>query len=37
MALRLATDFEPMEKDEILAIKEKAMKTSPIFSYPMQG
>lgn len=37
MALRLATDFEPMEKDEILAIKEKAMKTKPIFSYPMQG
>ena len=37
MALRLATDFEPMDKEEILAIKEKAMKTSPIFSYPMQG
>jgi predicted aldo/keto reductase-like oxidoreductase len=37
MALRLATDFEPMDKDEILAIKEKAMQTKPIFSYPMQG
>ena len=37
MALRLATEFEPMDKDEVLAIKEKAMKTSPIFSYPMQG
>lgn len=37
MALRLATEFEPMEEKEILAIKEKAMKTAPIFSYPMQS
>ncbi len=26
-----------MGKKEIAAIKEKAMKTDPIFSYPMQG
>jgi len=37
MALGLATEFEPMDKDEIGAIKEKAMKTDPIFSYPLQG
>jgi len=37
MALGLATEFEPMDKDEILAIKEKAMNTDPIFSYPMHG
>ena len=37
MALGLATEFEPMDKDEIMAIKEKAMKTDPIFSYPMHG
>ena len=36
MALKLATDFEPMDKKEIRAIKEKAMKTEPIFSYPMK-
>ena len=37
MALGLATEFKPMEKEEIVAIKEKAMKTEPIFSYPMHG
>jgi aryl-alcohol dehydrogenase-like predicted oxidoreductase len=37
MALGLAQDFKPMDKDEIGAIKEKAMKTAPIFSYPMKG
>jgi aryl-alcohol dehydrogenase-like predicted oxidoreductase len=37
MALGLATEFTPMDKDEIAAIKEKAMKTDPIFSYPMHG
>jgi aryl-alcohol dehydrogenase-like predicted oxidoreductase len=37
MALRLATEFEPLDQKEIMAIKEKAMKTKPIFSYPMQG
>jgi len=37
MALGLATEFKPMEKEEITAIKEKAMKIEPIFSYPMHG
>lgn len=37
MALGLATEFMPMADSEIKAIKEKAMKTKPIFSYPMQG
>jgi len=37
MALKLATDFEAMDKNEIAAIKEKAMKTEPIFSYPMKA
>lgn len=36
MALGLASDFTPMNKEEIKAIKEKAMKTEPIFRYPMQ-
>jgi len=36
MALQLATDFKPMDDDEIAAIKEKALKTDPIFQYPMQ-
>ena len=37
MALGLATEFKPMDKDEIRAIKEKALKTDPIFQYPMHG
>ena len=37
MALGLARKFKPMDKDEIEAIKEKAMLTDPIFSYPMHG
>ncbi|MDF1575594.1 MAG: aldo/keto reductase [Bacteroidales bacterium] len=37
MALELATEFHPMDKKEIGAIKEKAMLTEPIFSYPMHG
>jgi aryl-alcohol dehydrogenase-like predicted oxidoreductase len=37
MALGLATDFKAMDKDEIGAIKEKAMLIDPIFSYPMHG
>lgn len=37
MALGLATKFEAMDTDEIKAIKAKAMKTDPIFSYPMHG
>ncbi|MCK5134551.1 MAG: aldo/keto reductase [Bacteroidales bacterium] len=36
MALKLATDFKPMDKEEIKAIKEKAMKTNPLFRYPME-
>ena len=36
MALGLARDFSPMNKEEIKAIKEKGMKTKPLFSYPMQ-
>jgi len=37
MALGLATDFKPMAKDEIEAMKEKAMKTDPIFQFPMHA
>jgi len=37
MALELAKDFHPMDKEEIKAVKEKAMNTKPIFSYPMHG
>ncbi len=37
MALDLAKDFKPMDEDEILAIKEKALNTNPLFSYPMHG
>jgi len=37
MAFRLALEFEPMDEQEVLKIKEKAMKTTPIFSYPMHG
>jgi len=35
MALRLAVDFKPMDKQEIIEIKEKASKTEPMFKYPM--
>jgi aryl-alcohol dehydrogenase-like predicted oxidoreductase len=35
MALRLAVDFKPMDKGEIIEIKQWAMKTTPIFKYPM--
>ena len=37
MALKLATNFEPMDKTEIKKVKEKALKTAPIFSYPMKA
>lgn len=37
MALELATEFKPMDKEEIIAIKEKALKTDPIFRYPMDA
>ena len=36
MALKLAKDFEPMDKKEINAIKEKALQTEPLFRYPME-
>jgi len=36
MALELAMDFKPMDQNEISKIKEKAMNTNPIFSYPMK-
>ena len=36
MALDLAQDFKPMDKEEIKEIKEKAMNTNPLFRYPMQ-
>lgn len=35
LALDLATEFTPMDKKEIKAMKEKAMQTNPLFSYPM--
>lgn len=37
MALQLATEFKPMAAGEVEAIKEKAMRTEPLFRYPMQG
>jgi predicted aldo/keto reductase-like oxidoreductase len=35
MALELAQDFQAMEEEEINAVKEKAMNTKPLFSFPM--
>lgn len=37
MALRLAVDFEPMDEEEIFEIKEMALKTEPIFKFPMEA
>ncbi len=37
MALKLAKDFKPMEKEEIKAMKEKALQTEPMFRYPMEA
>ena len=37
MALKLAKDFKPMDKQEIVEIKEKGMNTNPLFSYPMKA
>ena len=37
MALKLAKDFTPMDKEEILKIKKKGLKTNPLFSYPMKA
>jgi len=35
MALKLAVDFKPLNKNEILEIKQKALQTEPLFRYPM--
>lgn len=35
LALRLAAEFSPMNKEEIQKIKEKGMNTNPLFKYPM--
>lgn len=37
MALELAQDFHPMNEEEMLAMKEKAMNTEPIFRHPIHG
>jgi aryl-alcohol dehydrogenase-like predicted oxidoreductase len=37
LALRLAVDFKPMDEEEIIDIKKMAMKTDPIFKYPMEA
>jgi aryl-alcohol dehydrogenase-like predicted oxidoreductase len=37
MGLELAKDFQPMDPEEILAVKEKAMNTPPLFRYPMDS
>ena len=36
MALGLARDFSPMDKEDIQKIKKKALMTEPLFRYPMQ-
>ena len=37
LALKLASDFKPMKQKEITAIKERGMKTQPLFTYPMES
>jgi len=37
LALELAVDFKPMDRDEILKIKTKALETRPLFRYPMEA
>ena len=37
LALRLAVDFKPMDKEEIIEIKEMGLKTEPIFKFPMEA
>ena len=37
MGLELAKDFRPMDPEEIKAMKEKALNTRPLFSYPMEA
>jgi len=34
MGLRLAAEFEPMDQDDILEMKKRAMNTEPLFTYP---
>ena len=36
MALKLAKDFKPMDENEIREVKENALHTTPLFSYPMK-
>jgi predicted aldo/keto reductase-like oxidoreductase len=36
LALRLAVDFKPLDKEEVIAIKEMGLKTEPIFKFPME-
>lgn len=35
LALRLAKDIRPMKESEIMEMKERGMRTEPLFSYPM--
>ena len=37
LGLELAVKFEPMDQNEILEIKEKAINTEPLFRYPMEA
>jgi aryl-alcohol dehydrogenase-like predicted oxidoreductase len=37
MALGLAAKFTPLSKDEVEAMKLKALRTPPLFKYPMEG
>jgi aryl-alcohol dehydrogenase-like predicted oxidoreductase len=37
MALGLAAKFKPLSKEEMEAIKQKALTTPPLFKYPMAG
>jgi hypothetical protein len=37
MALGLAARFKPLEKEEMEAIKQKALAMPPLFKYPMAG
>jgi aryl-alcohol dehydrogenase-like predicted oxidoreductase len=37
MALGLAAQFTPLKKEEVEAIKRKALETPPLFKYPQEG
>ncbi len=37
MALRLAMEFKPLDKQEIKEIKERGLNTEPLFRYPMKA